>query len=155
MPGRRDHEQVMPGVQRAPDGLREHRAERVHVEHAPDAAVHEAPRGALLLAEVARPLCGGAAGDAAQREAVPRVREEDDGVVEVVGARLVDVDVAGAAAVAGELGPADVAGMVGIAAVLSPQKRVLWMGEEVSSVARCHASTKTWTAGLKLMTRGS
>uniref|UniRef100_K3ZVP2 Uncharacterized protein n=1 Tax=Setaria italica TaxID=4555 RepID=K3ZVP2_SETIT len=50
-----------------------------------NAAVHEAPRGALLLAEVARPPDPGAAGgDAAQREAVPRVRKEGDGLLEVV-----------------------------------------------------------------------
>lgn len=91
---------------RSPDRLREHRAERVHVEHAPGAAVYEAPRGALLLAEVAHPPgAGGAGGDvAAQREAVPRVREEGDGLLEVVSASLVDVDVAGVAAVAGEAG---------------------------------------------------
>jgi hypothetical protein len=73
------------------------------------------------------------------------VREEGDGLLEVDSASLVDVDVAGVAAVAGEageLGSADVADMGGVAAVLSPQKRVLWMGEVVSSVTRCHADNQ-------------
>jgi len=48
----------MLGVERATDRLREHRAQRVHVKQALDAAVHEASWATLLQAEVAAPPNG-------------------------------------------------------------------------------------------------
>jgi len=103
-PRRGEHEEIVLRMEMAASRLRELRAKRVHVEGARDASVHEAPRGALPQAEVAEPptptMVAGC--DAPQREGVPRVREEGDGRLEVVGARVVDVDVAGVAVVAAE-----------------------------------------------------
>lgn len=100
-PRRGEHEEIVPRMESAASRLREIRAKRVHVEGTRDAAVHEAPRGALPHAEVAEPPIT-VAGYAPQREGVPRVREEGEGRLEVVGARVVDVDVAGVAVVAAE-----------------------------------------------------
>lgn len=50
----------MPWVERATDGLREQGAERVHIEEAVDAAVHQVSRGTALHAEVAGPSVTGA-----------------------------------------------------------------------------------------------
>lgn len=121
-------------VERAPDRLREHGAERVHVEHASNAAVRAAAGEKGLVAQVARPFNfkGCATGNAAQRERVPRVGEEGDRLLEVGGAGLVDVEVAVIAAVsdeAGELGSAYVASVGGHAVVVRPHKIMLWMGE--------------------------
>jgi hypothetical protein len=68
------------------------------------------------------------------------VREEGDCLLEVIGASLVDVEVAGAAAVAGEagqLGPADVAYVAGSAVVLRLQKH-MWVGEVSPVTSRRH-----------------
>jgi len=78
----------------------------VYVEQAVDAAVHQTPWRAFLLAEVAHPSNAGP-GDAAQLEGVPGVGEEGNGRLVGIRAVLVDVQVAGVAAVAdaaGELG---------------------------------------------------
>lgn len=70
------------------------------------------------------------------------MREEGDGLLEVIGAGVVDVEVAapGVAAVAdeaGESGCTYVTSVSGRAVVMRPQKQMLWMGE-VSSMLRRH-----------------
>lgn len=132
-------------VERAVDHLGKHRADRVHDEAALGAAVDESPRRAALPAQVARPGQPGAADwDAAQPDGVPRVREEGDALLEVVGAGLVRVEVAGVAPVAdeaGEPGPAQVAGVGGRAAVLGPHEGVrvgeVFSGRRHGSGALC------------------
>lgn len=49
----------MPWVEGATDGMREHGAERVHIEEAIGAAVHQASRGKFPQAEVAGPSVAG------------------------------------------------------------------------------------------------
>lgn len=73
------------------------------------------------------------------------MREEGDCLLEVIGASLVDVEVAGAAAVAGEagqLGPADVAYVAGTAVVLRLQKH-MWVGEVSPVTSRRHGDGQT------------
>jgi hypothetical protein len=128
---RSDHAEHVPRVEEAVDRLREQRARRVQVEVARVAAVDEARRGPVLPAEVAHvrdsvtrsPPARGAD----ELEAV-RVREELDGLLEVVGARLVDADAAVLAAVTGvpgELKQADVALGGGVAVVFRLLKRMV------------------------------
>lgn len=127
-------------VKRATDRLREQNAERVHVEGALDAAVHEVSPGAILPAKVARPR-GASIGYGAQSEGMPRMGEEGDGLLEVIGAGLMDVEVAGVAAVAdeaGELGSADVADMARGAVIPGLEKQVLWMSEVCYVAISCH-----------------
>lgn len=127
-------------MKRAADRLREQRAQGVHVELALDAAVHEISWGTMLHAEVTYPPFI-LRRHAAEREGVPRVGEEGDGLLEVIGAGLMDVEVAGVAAVAdeaGELGFADVADMARGAAVRGLEKAVLWMGEVCYVGISCH-----------------
>uniref|UniRef100_A0A0E0AMJ2 Uncharacterized protein n=1 Tax=Oryza glumipatula TaxID=40148 RepID=A0A0E0AMJ2_9ORYZ len=126
--GRQHHGELVLRVQRAPHLRREHGAERVHVEAARHAAVDESPPGARRGAQVADAVV---VGDAAEGEAVPRVRGEGDRRLEVVGAGLVDVEVAGLAPEpdeAAEAGGAEVADMAGVAAVLAPHQDVLRVG---------------------------
>lgn len=73
------------------------------------------------------------------------MREEGDCLLEVIAASLVDVEVAGAAAVAGEagqLGPADVAYVAGTAVVLRLQKH-MWVGEVSPVTSRRHGDGQT------------
>lgn len=131
-------------VKRATDRLREQRAQWVSVEAALCAAVDEASPGTAFRAEVARPPVGIVVGDGAEREGVPRVGEEGDCLLEVIGAGVVDVDVAGVAAVAdhaGDVGSADVAEMARGGAVVRPEKQVLRMGE-VPSLPSRHVSVE-------------
>jgi hypothetical protein len=72
------------------------------------------------------------------------MREEGDCLLEVIGASLMDVEVAGAAAVpheAGQLGFADVAYVGGSVIVRRLQKH-MWVGE-VSPVTRLHDGGQT------------
>lgn len=127
-------------VKRAADRLREQRAQGVHVELALDAAVHEISWGTMLHAEVTYPSFI-LRRHAAEREGVPRVGEEGDGLLEVIGAGLMDVEVAGVAAVAdeaGELGSADVADMARGAVIPGLEKQVLWMSEVCYVAISCH-----------------
>ena len=101
----------------------------MHVEAAAGgAAVHEAPlRGAVPSADFAHPSTSRAAPEI---QGVRRMREEGDGLREVTGARAVEVDVAGVAAVGettaepGEFEQADVAQTSLVMAVLRLPKRV-------------------------------
>jgi hypothetical protein len=104
---------------------------RVEVAAVDEAAVHEAPPRAIPSADGADP-----SGASAQLEgAVRLMREQGDGLLEVAGARVVEVDVAGVAAiarVAGEFEKADLAEVSVGMVVLRPQKRVVWVGEVLS-----------------------
>uniref|UniRef100_I1QC37 Uncharacterized protein n=1 Tax=Oryza glaberrima TaxID=4538 RepID=I1QC37_ORYGL len=148
--GRRHHGELVLRVQRAPHLRREHGAERVHVEAARHAAVDEAPQGARRGAQVADAVV---VGDAAEGEAVPRVRGEGgDRRLEVIGAGLVDVEVAGLAPEpdeAAEAGGAEVADMAGAAAVLAPHQDVLRVGavSHKGGLKMCkYRCCKTWLA---------
>lgn len=68
------------------------------------------------------------------------MREEGDGLLEVIGARVVDLDVAGVAAVAaaaGEFQQADAAEASLGRAVVRPHKRVLFVGKVSSGRHVC------------------
>lgn len=126
-----DHAEAMPRVERAVHRLREQRAKRVQVEVTLVAAVHEARRGAVLPAEVANVRDTVAARGADELEAV-LIREEGDELLEVIGARLVDVDAAVVAAVAGEAGDleeADVACVGGRVVVFRLGEEMIWVDE--------------------------